>query len=211
MKKGILILSRHHETDWNKEGKWQGITDTHLTIYGAMKSFEIGKSLVNMVIDVGIASTLFRTKETLEKILKGANKANVPIILAAELNERDYGDYTGMNKWEIREKVGEEEFKKIRRGWSCPIPGGETLEQVYDRAKPYFINSVVPLLNEGKNVLIVGHGNCLRAIVKYIENISNEKICDLDFAFGEVLYYTLDEKGRLLSKEIKIVESKVNA
>jgi len=209
--KGKLILTRHHETDWNKEGRWQGMQDRHLTEYGQEKSKEIGQSLVGEKIDLAICSTLSRTKETLENILLGANMKDVEVLVSEELNERDYGCYTGMNKWEIKEKVGEEEFKNIRRGWCCAIPGGETLEQVYGRSTPYFKNTVLPQLASGKNVLIVGHGNCLRSIVKYIENIPDDKICDVDFAFGAILYYNLDEQGHLISKEIKMVNSQVNA
>jgi 2,3-bisphosphoglycerate-dependent phosphoglycerate mutase len=209
--RGVLILARHHESEWNKIGKWQGITDTHLTSYGLEKALEMGQFLKNFKIDLAVASGLCRTKESLEKILEGAGQSQVGKIFASELNERDYGEYTGMNKWEIKEKVGEEEFKNIRRGWDHSIPGGETLKKVSERSLPYFLGKILPELNDGKNILLIGHGNNLRTIVKYIENISDEKIADVDFPFGSIMFYTLDEVGHMVEKEIKNIESKVNA
>jgi 2,3-bisphosphoglycerate-dependent phosphoglycerate mutase len=209
--RGILILARHHESEWNKIGKWQGMTDTHLTSYGLEKAFEMGQYLKSFKIDLAVASGLARTKESLEKVLAGASQEGVSKIFANELNERDYGDYTGLNKWEIKEKVGEEEFKNIRRGWNHPIPGGETLEKVSERSLPFFLEKVLPELNVGKNVLIIGHGNNLRTLVKYIEKITDDQIADVDFPFGSIVFYTLDSAGHILTKEIKNVESKVNA
>ncbi|MDQ5954625.1 MAG: 2,3-bisphosphoglycerate-dependent phosphoglycerate mutase, partial [Patescibacteria group bacterium] len=121
----------------------------------------------------------------------------------AALNERDYGDLTGKDKWKIREEYGEEQFLKWRRGWDTPPPNGESLKDVYSRLIPYFESTIVPQLKEEKNVIIVAHGNSLRALVKYLENISDEIIPSLEIATGEIYLYQIDKDGKVISKEIR--------
>ena len=99
--------------------------------------------------------------------------------------------------------LGAEEFKKLRRGWDYPIPNGESLKTVYDRTVPFFFEKILPLVLEGKNVLVVAHGNSLRSLLKYIENISDQDIADTEFPFGAVMIYTLDENGHKLGKEVQ--------
>jgi 2,3-bisphosphoglycerate-dependent phosphoglycerate mutase len=128
---------------------------------------------------------------------------DISIEEAKELNERDYGDYTGKNKWEVEKIVGEEEFKKIRRGWDYPIPNGESLKMVYERSVPFYLNKILPTLREGKNVLVVAHGNSIRSIIKYIENISNDDISNIEMDFGSILIYGLDNDGHMIDKEVR--------
>lgn len=199
---GKLVVIRHHESEWNKLGKWTGLTDVHMTPYGISESKKMGELVKDFRFDYIFTSVLVRAKETLDAILSVHNgNSKAPIEEAKELNERDYGDYTGKNKWEMKEILGEEEFKKIRRSWDGPIPNGESLKMVYDRTVPYFIEKILPILREGKNVLIVAHGNSIRSIMKYIENISDEKIADTEIDFGEILIYDLNEEGKILNKE----------
>jgi 2,3-bisphosphoglycerate-dependent phosphoglycerate mutase len=127
---------------------------------------------------------------------------DVPIEESEELIERDYGDYTGKNKWEVKKEIGDEEFMKIRRSWDHPIPNGESLKMVYERAVPFFLNKILPLLKEGKNVLVVGHGNTLRSLSKYIENISDVEINNFEIDFDIATIYDLDKDGHIISKEI---------
>jgi len=201
---GKFALTRHHESEWNKLGKWTGVTDVHLSPLGFEKAKEMGKLIEDIKFDQAFTSAQIRSKETLSMMLEGGS-TNKEILTkeAKEINERDYGDYTGKNKWEIEKNIGEEEFIKIRRGWDTPIPNGESLKMVYERSVPYFLNSILPLLKEGKNVLVVCHGNSARSMIKYIENISNEDISKLEMPFGDILVYDLDMDGHMVNKEVR--------
>lgn len=209
--KGTLILARHHESDWNKLGKWQGVRDRHLTEYGFEKSEEMGYLIKDYAIDHAFASMQVRSIETLSCILGVCTTKEIPTTHAHELNERDYGEYTGRNKWEMKELVGEEEWNAIRRGWDHPLPGGETLKMVYERAVPFYQNEIAPKVIAGETVLVVAHGNSLRALTKYIESLSDEQIEETEFPFGGLVFYTLDENGKMISKETKKIDSTVNA
>jgi 2,3-bisphosphoglycerate-dependent phosphoglycerate mutase len=200
---GKLILIRHTESEWNELGKWTGFTDIHLSFLGLEKAKKIGEKIKNINIDMAFDSALVRSQETLNTILDLRNdKDTILVENIKELNERDYGEYTGKNKWQMKELLGEEQFLKIRRSWDYPIPNGETLKMVYERTIPFFINRILPLLKDKKDVLIVAHGNSLRSIIKYIENISDEDISKIEIDFGFVLIYNLDDKGKIIKKEI---------
>ncbi len=209
-KPGKLILARHHESEWNKLGKWTGLRDIHLSPHGLQKAKDMGLLIKDMNIDYAFASMKVRTIETLSCILNTCEIHNVPTEHREELNERDYGDYTGMNKWDVQKSVGDEEFKKIRRHFDHPIPNGESLKMVYKRAVPFFLKKILPMVNRGKNVIVVAHGNSLRSIMKYIEKISDEAIADLELGFGELVIYELDKKGRMKHKEIRLEDPNVN-
>jgi 2,3-bisphosphoglycerate-dependent phosphoglycerate mutase len=145
MKNGKLILIRHHESEWNKLGKWTGVTNVDVTEYGMQKSEDMGELSTDIHIDAAFESVLVRTMETMSCILHVCKIENIPTTHAAELNERDYGDYTGKNKWEMKDLLGEEEFNKLRREWNYPVPNGETLKMVYERVVPYFQTSILQL------------------------------------------------------------------
>lgn len=200
---GKLVLVRHHESEWNKLDKWTGFTDVHLSPYGFEQSVKMGELIKDFHFDFVFISKLIRSKETFESMfsIRDHNK-ELPIEEAKELNERDYGDYTGKNKWEVEKNIGHDEFVKLRRGWDYPIPNGESLKMVYERTIPFFLKKILPILNEGKNILIVAHGNSIRSIIKYIENISDEKISNVEMPFGSILIYDLDKNGHILSKKI---------
>lgn len=200
-----LILVRHGESDWNGKGLWTGLTDISLDENGRKQARSSGESMkkTNIKIDIAYTSVLKRAKETFGEIKKILNLSSLTVIEDRALNERDYGIYTGKNKWEIEKEVGEEMFLKIRRGWDYPIPKGESLKDVYERVVPYYENEILPKLKNGQNVLIVAHGNSLRSLVKYLENINDEKITKLEIATGEVYIYSLDSQGAILSKEIR--------
>jgi 2,3-bisphosphoglycerate-dependent phosphoglycerate mutase len=208
---GKLIIARHHESEWNKLGKWTGSYDAHLTDYGFEKSNDMGLLIKDIKVDCAFASMEVRTIETLSCMLNVCEIQELPTEHCKELNERDYGDYTGKNKWEMEKLLGEEEFLKLRRSWEYQVPGGESLKMVYDRAVPFFLKKVFPIIQEGKNVLIVAHGNSLRTIVKYIENISDEGIADVEVPFGSITIYDLDAEGHIVHKEIRATESNVHA
>ncbi len=207
---GKLILVRHTESEWNASGQWTGSRDVHLSENGFREAAMLGHALEKMSIkfDVAFCSEQIRTLETLEAILNSTRQLDVPIIRSGALNERDYGDYTGMNKWEVKEKVGEEEWNEIRRGWDVDIPNGESLKQVYERARPYYLEEIMKLLKQGKNVLLVAHGNSLRALIKYIDSIPDEGMEDLEMLFGDIVQYQVDEDGLAIDKDVSHVNFK---
>ena len=210
-KKGKLILARHHESEWNKQGKWTGKRDVLLSEYGVKKSEDMGLLIQDFDIDCAFASMQVRSIETLSCMLNVCKRYEVPTEHVAALNERDYGDYTGKNKFEMKELLGEEEFKKIRRSWDYQLPNGESLKMVYERSVPFFLEKILPKVKDGKNVLVVAHGNSLRSITKYIENISDEGIADMEISFGAIIIYDLDDDGHMISKKVLQTESSVPA
>ena len=139
--------------------------------------------------------------------MKDELKISPPTVEHQALNERHYGVYQGKNKWQVKEQVGEEEFQKIRRSWDHKIPEGETLEAVYKRIVPYYENNILPDVKAGRNVLIAAHGNSLRALVKYLEDLSVEQVLKLEFGIGEVYCYKFDASGKMLGKEIRAVNA----
>jgi len=196
-----LILVRHGESEWNQKGLWTGLTDIGLSSKGKEESKDAGEKLKGSSIDVAYTSPLIRAKQTLTEI-ENVLGIDVPAFENKALNERDYGIYTGKNKWDIQKEVGAEQFNQLRRGWDSPIPEGETLQDVYNRVVPYYKSEILPKLKDGKNILIVGHGNSLRALVKYLENISDESVKKLEIGTGEIYMYMLDHKGAISSKNI---------
>lgn len=192
---GILVITRHGESEWNLLGKWTGWTDVGLTKKGAKDAEKIGELLKNYKFDGVYVSVLKRTEETLQGIIKGMGRPEVndlPKVAASELNERDYGKYTGMNKWEVQKSVDETTFTGIRRGWDFPVEGGENLKQVYERVEPYFVSEMLPKLQAGENLLMVAHGNSIRALIKYLDNVSDEDIADVEMKFGQILIYRFE-------------------
>jgi len=204
---GKLIIVRHAESEWNATGKWTGLTDVHLSEKGFREAALLGLKLRDVLIDQAYCSQQIRTLETLEGILNTSGNLDTPIERSAAINERDYGEYTGRNKWEMRDLVGDEEFHAIRRGWNHPVPDGETLKKVYERVIPFYQDVIVPQLHAGKNVMLVAHGNSIRALNKYIESVSDQGVESLEMMFGTVLLYDVDDAGRMLSKIERIIDS----
>lgn len=208
---GKLILTRHHESEWNKLGLWTGLRNRPMTPYGFEKSHEMGSLLKGVRIDYAFYSGLIRTAETLNAILEAVDQPGVPTERAPELNERDYGEYTGKSKWDMQKLIGEEQWNKVRREWDCPIPGGETLKMVYDRTVPFFVSRILPHVRDGQTVLVVAHGNSCRSIIKFIEQIPDEGIRSIEMPFGGIITYTLDADGHMINKKVQQVDSNVNA
>lgn len=206
MSMGKLLICRHTESEWNALGKWTGTTDVHLSENGFHQAGQVGEALKDVDIDFAYCSLQIRTKETLEGILDGSGNIDVDYERIGDINERDYGDYTGMNKWEVRDKVGEAEFDGIRRAWDHPVPNGETLKIVFERTIPFYKNVVLPRLQKGETILMVAHGNSLRALIKYMENTSDEDIKNVEMPFGTVYEYEVDEEGKSLNKKVIKIE-----
>lgn len=208
---GQLIIARHHESEWNKLGLWTGIRDRHLTPYGFEKSREMGLAISDLRVDQAFASMQVRSIETLSSMLDAIGAYRVPVEHISALNERDYGEYTGKDKWQMLEIVGKEQWDAIRREWDCPVPGGETLKDVYARVVPFYESRILPLILEGKNVLVVAHGNSLRALMKRLESVSDDAVRDLEMPFGGIFVYSLGQDGKVTDKKLRSVASEVNA
>jgi D-lactate dehydrogenase len=201
---GKLIIVRHAESVWNATGQWSGKRDVHLSEKGFREAADYGRLLkkLDITIDHAFCSEQHRTLETMEAMLDSAGQFNVPYDRSTAINERDYGDYTGMNKWEVCDKLGEEVFHKLRRSWDYPVPRGETLKMVYERVVPFYQKTILPHLQNGENVLLVAHGNSLRALIKYIEHLSDQQIGELEMLLGQVVTYEIDDKGAMVTKRI---------
>lgn len=198
----FLVLVRHGQSVWNEKGLWTGWTDVDLSEKGREEAREAGKVIANIHFDIVFTSALKRAHQTLDEIKKVLGQ-DIPTTADKALNERSYGDLTGKNKWEIQKEYGDEQFTKWRRGWDEPIQNGETLKNVYERVVPYYKEVILPDLEKGENVLIAAHGNSLRALTKYLENISDEDIAKLEIATGEVIVYQIDTEGKVIGKEIR--------
>ncbi|MBI5448729.1 2,3-diphosphoglycerate-dependent phosphoglycerate mutase [Candidatus Gottesmanbacteria bacterium] len=196
-----LVLVRHGESEWNARGLWTGMTDVHLTQKGRQEAELAAGLLLDISFHIYFTSTLVRTRETLDVIAERLKVKDMPVVRHRSLDERHYGIYTGQNKWEVKKAVGEAEFLKIRRSWDYPIAGGESLKDVHDRVIPYYQSTIQAHIRSEKNVLIVAHGNSLRALVKHLENVSDEKIADVEIATGEILIYQISPQGHVLRKE----------
>lgn len=197
-----LILVRHGKSEWNVLGKWTGYVDVGLVREGIEEARRAAESLRDIPIACAHISKLKRAKETFVEICDALGAAVEPRADAA-LNERHYGVYTGKNKWEAKKEMGEEAFQRLRRGWDVSIPEGESLKDVYARVVPYYESFILPELKKGQNTLVVAHGNSLRALVKYLEHISDEKIAELEIGTGEVYVYDVDAEGKVVGKEIR--------
>lgn len=198
----LLVLVRHGESEWNAKSLWTGLTDVGLTEKGHEQARTAASLLKDKKFDICFTSALSRSKQTWEDISKILCAENIPTTAEPALNERDYGELTGKNKWKIKEEYGEEQFNKWRRGWDFPPPSGESLKDVYNRVVPYFKTNILPELMKGKNVIIVAHGNSLRTLIKYLDNIPDEEIASLELGLSEPYIYEIDNEGKVLSKKI---------
>ncbi len=198
---GKLIIARHGESEWNAKGLWTGTRDSHLTEKGFKQAAKMGQALASYKIDYAFCSNQIRALETMENIFSASQHFEIPYERSDALNERDYGDYTGKNKLQMKEFLGDKAYKQLRRGWNYPVPNGETLKDVYARVEPYYLRHILPVLKSGKNVLIVSHGNAIRSLMKYVESLSNKEIADVEMLFDVIATYTVNEKGKSLSRE----------
>ena len=196
-----LILVRHGESEWNAKELWTGWTDIGLSEKGKEQARQVGEKLKGMRLDFAYTSILIRTKQTLNEI-KSVLGVDMPTFEDKALNEKNYGIYTGKDKWEIKKEIGDEMFLKIRRSWDYQIPKGESLKQVYERVVPYYEREILPKIKVGSNIIIVASDNSLRALVKHLENISDSEIPKLELKVGEVDIFEIDDNGNVTSKNI---------
>lgn len=203
---GKLVIVRHGQSEWNALGKWTGTTDVHLTPAGIKESAKIGRLCKDIIFDYAYISQQVRTKETIEAFMNGAQQLNLRMESSGALNERDYGIYTGMRKNDIKKIIGEEAYTELRRSWDGPVEGGESLKDVYERTIPFYLRIILPRLRHGQNIVVVAHGNSIRSLIKYIEDISDSEIGEMEMIQGCALVYEVDNEGRSKSKEVYKIE-----
>ncbi len=202
-----LILLRHGESQWNLENRFTGWTDVPLTQKGKMEAVKAGELIKknNILINAVFSSVLKRANETAEIALKNAGldhlweKNNLKMIKDKSLNERDYGDLVGLNKKETADKFGEEQVHIWRRSYDICPPNGESLKDVVQRVSPYYEKNIEPLVLKNKNVLIVAHGNSLRAIMIKVGLYKPEEISKIELPTGSPFF--------ILFKNNKLSES----
>lgn len=198
----FLVLVRHGESTYNAKGVWTGWLDPPLSEKGFEEAKQAGNLLKDIKFDISYTSDLLRAQQTLDEIKKILG-IEIQTIISPEIKERNYGDYTDKNKWEVEKQLGEEEFRKLRRSFDHPVPNGESLKDVYNRTIPYYQEEILPKLKNGQNILISAHGNSLRALTKYLENISDEEIENLEIPTGQVIAYQINAEGKVTSKDIQ--------
>jgi len=198
-----LVLVRHGQSEWNLLNQFCGWTDAELTEEGRAEARKAASLLKDITLQRAHTSDLKRAQETLDIILEELGHKGIPVKKHSAIKERHYGDLTGMNKDEARQKFGDDQFKLYRRSWDVAPPNGESLKDTADRAIPYYKEEISRDLREGHNVIVAAHGNSLRAIIKHLEEVSDEDIPSLEIGTGVIHIYQIDENGKLISKEIR--------
>ena len=233
-----LVLLRHGESTWNLENRFTGWTDVDLSERGIQEAHESARLMIaqGLDLDVTYTSVLKRAIRTLWIVLDDMDRMWLPVHRDWRLNERHYGALQGLNKRETALKYGEQQVHLWRRSYDVPppalepsderhprfdrryagltpkeLPATESLKDTYDRALPFWHDTIVPELRSGKRVLISAHGNTLRALVKYLDGLSNEEITELNVPTGIPLVYELDEELRALKRYYLADEDAVRA
>jgi 2,3-bisphosphoglycerate-dependent phosphoglycerate mutase len=196
-----LILVRHGQSLWNLEDRFTGWVDVPLTTLGKEEARRAGKLLTGFKIDVAYTSGLTRAQNTLALIADELG-VELPTIRDEALNERHYGDLQGLNKAQTAEKFGAEQVHIWRRSYDVPPPNGESLELTAKRTLPFFERCILGDIAQGKNVLVVAHGNSNRSIVMQLDKLSQEEVLNLNLGTAVPLVYDLTESGDVVSKVI---------
>jgi len=186
-----LVLVRHGQSTYNLENLFTGETDVPLTPRGREEARAAGEKLKDILFVHGFTSVLQRAIESMTLLLETAGQSQLPVTHDRALNERNYGRLQGLNKGDIAKQYGEEQLAIWRRSYSVRPPGGESLEDTYNRVIPYYEEHILPRLQKGGNILIVAHGNSLRALMMYLEKISEDEIAHVDLPTGEPRIYNL--------------------
>ncbi len=196
----FLVLLRHGQSEWNQKNIFTGFVDVSLSPQGEKEAERAKIALKKYHFDAVFCSALKRTQETARIVL--GEHIPTEYICDAALNERHYGDLQGKNKDEVRAQYGPEQVHIWRRSFDVRPPGGESLKDTCDRVIPYYIKEILPRLQKGKNILVSAHGNSLRALIKHLENISDDRISELEIATGLPIIYQIDNKGLVINKLI---------
>jgi len=194
-----LVLVRHGESEWNRKNIFTGLRNPDLTDKGVIEAVWAGRVLKSegLRFDISFTSKLKRAQHTLDIILGEIGGELPPVVEDAALNERDYGELSGLNKDQARERWGEERVLAWRRSFDIPPPGGESLKDTAARVIPYYQEKIWPELAAGKTVLVAAHGTSLRALIMHLEQLSPDEILDRELATAAPQVYLLSDTGEV--------------
>jgi 2,3-bisphosphoglycerate-dependent phosphoglycerate mutase len=200
----LLVLVRHGQSEWNLKNLFTGWKDPGLTARGVAEARHTGSALKaeGLGFDKAFTSKLSRAQKTLGLILEMLGTPDVPTLRDLALNERDYGDLSGLNKDEARQRWGEEQVHLWRRSYDVPPPGGESLKDTIARVLPYYCQQILPCVLRGKRTLVVAHGNSLRALVMVLDQLTPDTILDAEIATGAALVYHLNADATVATKKV---------
>jgi 2,3-bisphosphoglycerate-dependent phosphoglycerate mutase len=198
----LLVLVRHGQSDWNLKNLFTGWRDVDLTEKGIAEAREAGRKLKaqGITFNTAFTSALVRAQRTLDLMLAEMGQSKIPVFKNQALNERDYGDLSGLNKDEARKKWGEEQVHIWRRSYDVAPPGGESLRDTAARVLPYYLAEILPRVLRGEHVLVSAHGNSLRALVMVLEKLDKESILKREIGTGVPIIYRLDADSSVKSK-----------
>ena len=199
----ILVLVRHGESDWNLKNLFTGWRDIDLTENGIKEARAAGRKLKahGLRFDVGFTSALIRAQRSLDLALEEMGQTGIPVVKNVALNERDYGDLSGLNKDDARAKWGAAQVLLWRRSYDVAPPGGESLRDTAARVLPYYIQDILPHVLRGENVLVSAHGNSLRALVMVLEKLSPDAIVKREIGTGVPMIYRLNADSTVAEKQ----------
>jgi 2,3-bisphosphoglycerate-dependent phosphoglycerate mutase len=202
MSERLLVLVRHGQSEWNLKNLFTGWRDVDLTEQGVKEARDAGGKLKaqGLEFDVAFTSVLKRAQRTLDLVLEEMGAANLPTHQDLALNERDYGDLSGLNKDDARKKWGEEQVHIWRRSYDIAPPGGESLRDTLARTLPYYVQEILPCVLRGQRTIVAAHGNSLRALVMVLERLSPEGILKREIATGVPIIYRLNADATVASK-----------
>jgi len=201
--KNFLVLVRHGQSEWNAKNLFTGWKDPGLTSDGKKEAINAGSLIKQRDIQFSMmfTSDLKRAQITGQIILDGIQQTDIKVVKNQALNERNYGDLSGLNKDDARKEWGEKQVHIWRRSYDVPPPGGESLKDTADRVLPYFNNSILPKIMQGENILVAAHGNSLRSLVMQLDNLSKEEVVALEIPTGAPIIYSFDGNEKPIFKE----------
>ena len=199
----LLVLCRHGQSDWNLKNLFTGWKDPALTPQGVEEAKAAGQRLKAKAIkfDIAFTSDLTRAQHTCSLLLNELGQSGLATIRDQALNERDYGELSGLNKDEARKRWGEEQVHIWRRSYDIPPPGGESLKDTAARVLPYYVHRILPQVMAGKRTLVAAHGNSLRALIMAMEGLSGDAIIARELATGVPIVYRLNADTTIASCE----------
>jgi len=200
----LLVLVRHGQSDWNLKNLFTGWKDPDLTPQGVAEASAAGQRLkaMGLSFDIAYTSALTRAQHTCRLILGELGQSDLPTIREQALNERDYGDLSGLNKDDARAKWGEDQVHLWRRSYDVPPPGGESLKDTVARVLPYYCQEILPRVLRGERVIVAAHGNSLRALVMILDRLTPETIPSMELETGIPLVYRLKADSTVDTKKV---------
>jgi 2,3-bisphosphoglycerate-dependent phosphoglycerate mutase len=199
----LLVLCRHGQSEWNLKNLFTGWKDPDLTALGVDEAKAAGRRLKAKGIgfDIAFTSDLVRAQKTCQLVLDELGQSSLRTIRDQALNERDYGELSGLNKDDARKKWGEEQVHVWRRSYDIPPPGGESLKDTAARVLPYYVHDILPVVLSGKRTLVAAHGNSLRALIMAMEGMTGEQIIARELGTGVPIVYRLNADSTIASRE----------